>query len=174
MSKSNSVERLQHVFSILFLVYIIALLLKFLFSIDRVTFDTISASLCVYILFGVLWAIVFSLVDLFGESAAFANNLTPSHGDQLIHFEGSDTTTALYYSFVTMTTLGYGDITPVSPMARILSAIEAMIGQMYLAVLVARLVGLHIAQKPRARRLNNHESTSGATGASSRCQPVTT
>ena len=47
----------------------------------------------------------------------------------------------LYYSFVTLTTLGYGDITPVHPVARMLSYLEAVIGQLYLAVLVASLVG---------------------------------
>jgi len=50
----------------------------------------------------------------------------------------------LYYSFVTMTTLGYGDIVPRSSSARMFAAIEALMGQLYLAVLVARLVGLHI------------------------------
>jgi len=51
-----------------------------------------------------------------------------------------------YYSFVTLTTLGFGDITPVSDPARSLSLLEAIVGQLYLAVLVARLVGIHISQ----------------------------
>lgn len=51
----------------------------------------------------------------------------------------------MYYSFVTLTTLGYGDITPVSPAAKSFSFIEAVTGQIYIAVLIARLVGLHIA-----------------------------
>jgi hypothetical protein len=50
----------------------------------------------------------------------------------------------LYYSFVTLTTLGYGDITPASSPARSLSTLEAVTGQLYIAILVARLVGLHI------------------------------
>ncbi len=49
-----------------------------------------------------------------------------------------------YYSFVTMTTLGYGDIVPASPVARMCAVLQAVLGQLYLAVLVARLVGLHI------------------------------
>jgi hypothetical protein len=52
----------------------------------------------------------------------------------------------VYYSFVTMTTVGYGDITPVSPPARTLSWLEAMMGQFYIAVLVAALVGIRISQ----------------------------
>jgi len=51
-----------------------------------------------------------------------------------------------YYSIVTLTTLGYGDITPVTPWAKNLSALEAVIGQVYLTVLVARLVSLNAAQ----------------------------
>ena len=53
----------------------------------------------------------------------------------------------VYYSFVTMTTLGYGDIVPVSPAARTLAYMEAAMGQIYVAVLIARLVGLHTARK---------------------------
>ncbi len=56
----------------------------------------------------------------------------------------------IYYSFVTMTTLGYGDITPVSRMAKNLALLEAVWGQTYLAVLVARLVGLHLSGSGRS------------------------
>jgi hypothetical protein len=57
-----------------------------------------------------------------------------------------DSVVPLYYSFVTMTTLGYGDIVPHTPTARILSVLQSVMGQLYLAVLVARLVGLQISQ----------------------------
>ena len=52
-----------------------------------------------------------------------------------------------YYSFVTLTTLGYGDIIPVSPHARALSSLEAVVGQLFIAVLIARLVGMHIVHE---------------------------
>ena len=51
-----------------------------------------------------------------------------------------------YFSFVTLTTLGYGDIVPVSGPAKTFSTLEAIVGQLYIALLVARLVGLHTAQ----------------------------
>jgi hypothetical protein len=57
----------------------------------------------------------------------------------------------VYYSFVTQTTLGYGDITPITAPARSLSLLEAVIGQLYVAVLIARLVGIHIAQSSREK-----------------------
>ncbi len=50
----------------------------------------------------------------------------------------------MYFSFVTLTTLGYGDITPVSSGARSLAVVEALCGQLYLAVIVARLIGMHL------------------------------
>jgi voltage-gated potassium channel Kch len=55
-----------------------------------------------------------------------------------------------YFSFITLTTTGYGDIVPRSPLARTFAMLEAVMGQFYLAVLVARLVGLHIVHAPRA------------------------
>ena len=56
-----------------------------------------------------------------------------------------------YYSFVTLTTLGYGDITPLSSRVKVLSMLEAVVGQIYLVVLVARLVGLHISHSSRRK-----------------------
>ncbi|MEE9226447.1 MAG: potassium channel family protein, partial [Acidobacteriota bacterium] len=55
----------------------------------------------------------------------------------------------VYYSFVTLSTLGYGDITPVTPPARAFSFLEAVTGQLYLAVLIAGLVGIHISHRFR-------------------------
>lgn len=60
--------------------------------------------------------------------------------------------TMMYYSFVTLTTLGYGDIYPVSDAARILGMLEATLGQLYLVILVARLVGLYTSQESERRR----------------------
>ncbi len=53
---------------------------------------------------------------------------------------------AIYYSFVTMTTIGFGDVVPTTPLARMCSVVQGISGQIYLTVLVARLVGLHIAE----------------------------
>jgi hypothetical protein len=58
----------------------------------------------------------------------------------------------MYFSFATLTTLGYGDIVPTSPVSRMLASVEAIAGQLYLAVLVSRLVGLHIAEPIDQRR----------------------
>ncbi len=68
-------------------------------------------------------------------------------------------TQIISYSFVTLTTLGYGDIIPISPSARALAIVEALTGQIYLAVLVARLVGLHITHSSQDNRPKDQEDS---------------
>ncbi len=100
-----------------------------------VTLNRIVGALCLYLLLGVLWTVLFAFVELVEPTAfAYARNVP---GDPLEQF--------LYYSFVTLTTLGYGDVTPVHPVARTLAYFEAVIGQLYVAVLVASLVGRYSA-----------------------------
>jgi hypothetical protein len=60
---------------------------------------------------------------------------------------GNQLSELLYYSFVSMTTLGYGDLTPVKPLARTVAYLEAIMGQFYVAVLVAWLVGMYLSGK---------------------------
>lgn len=150
LSESDAIAIPTQVLGVLFIGYTVVLLLVFLFTTNRVTFDTISASLCAYLLLGVLWSIAYSLLEILAPGSfafAFANSQTaPS-----LRFGGQDTIFALYYSFVTMTTLGYGDIAPATSPARMLAAFQAVIGQLYLTVLVARLVGMHISQPTQTR-----------------------
>ena len=105
----------------------------------NVTHGMIFGAVCGYLLVGVSWAFTYSFVA-FLEPGSFTIAVSgqTSQGDVLPDF--------FYYSFVTLTTLGYGDITPVAPFARSLSTLEAIVGQIYLTVLVARLVGVHISQ----------------------------
>jgi hypothetical protein len=102
-------------------------------------------------LMGLTWASAYSgLAIAHPASFRFPTRLIdPQDGDPtaLPHFDEF-----LYFSFVTLTTLGYGDIIPVSSGARNLSALEAVGGQIYLAVLVARLVGLQVVHSARERR----------------------
>ncbi len=134
-----------HAIEISFLVFVVSLILRFMFRTDRVTSDMICASLCVYLLLGVLWAIAYSLLQL-ADPRSFALPAANSGDAEVMRFGGDRTLIALYYSFVTMSTLGYGDIVPRSSLARMTAAIQAIVGQLYLVVLVARLVGLHVAQ----------------------------
>lgn len=114
-----------------------ALILEDVLRHRRVTVDTLLGSLCVYILL--------SLVAMFGYLAVAATNTGAFRG-----LSGADRplNDLLYFSVTTLTTLGYGDIVPVAPLARALATLEALAGQLYLVVLVAYLVGLRLTQPP--------------------------
>jgi hypothetical protein len=116
----------------------------FVFTRQRVTANTVCASLCIYLLLGVIWALA-STVDLL-VAGSFQSTAAGATASPFARFGKGTSTHVLYLSFTTLTTLGYGDIVPVSPIARALTNIEAITGQIYLAVLVARLVGLNIAE----------------------------
>jgi hypothetical protein len=90
----------------------------------------IQGAVAAYLLLGLAWAYAYELVELVAPGA-FA-------GAAMEHGRGF-----VYYSFVTLTTVGYGDVTPVHPAARSLAMMEALTGQLYPAILLARLVSLH-------------------------------
>lgn len=143
VTQSIVVHAISNVLGIVFVSLVIVLVLDFLFRSHRVDTNMICASLCVYLLIGVAWACLNSLCYVFQENSfvyAYADEAAEAH----MLFGDEKSLTPLYYSFVTLTTLGYGDIVPVAPPAKILAILEAVIGQIYLTVLVARLVGLHI------------------------------
>lgn len=106
-----------------------------------ISFNRVVGALCIFLLFGVMWAVLFTLVEYFDPNAF--HYAGPQAADPVEQF--------LYYSFVTLTTLGYGDIVPIHPVARTLAYLEAVTGQLYLAVLVAGLVGRHIAGMASSR-----------------------
>jgi len=143
-----------HISGILFLTFAVLLILRFIFASRRVSSDMICASLCVYLLLGILGAIAYSLF-YYLDPTSFAFSFAKNSGAEVMRFGGERTFIAIYYSFVTMSTLGYGDIVPTSSLARTCAALQAVVGQLYLAVLVARLVGLHIV----------HSNECSATGA---------
>ena len=142
---SDGVAVASHLVGILFLTYAVVLVVRFLFSGDRVTADMIFASLCVYLLLGVAWAIAYSLIEHL-EPGSFVFSVVEGGDADLMRFGGERTFIPIYYSLVTMSTLGYGDIIPTSSSARACAALQAVVGPLYLTVLVARLVGLHVSQ----------------------------
>ena len=117
-------------------------LVRELFSVKRVTLDSISAAICAYLLLGLAWGFLFAVVAI-EHPGSFSRVL-------LVRSEASPMFMSLhnffYYSFVCLTTTGYGDIAPTSDAARVLSVLESVTGQMYLAILIARLVSLEVAQ----------------------------
>lgn len=129
--------------------YVTWLIFLSVFSGTEVNTDTIFGAVCVYILIGIVCAVAYQLIELV-DSSAFT--LTVSDGYQpVLNPAEAFFRTFIYFSFSTLTTVGFGDIVPVSSPARYVAILEAICGQIYLSVLVARLVGLHLttAKGPR-------------------------
>jgi amino acid transporter len=127
-----------------FFLYIVAVLLRGILRSEEVDADTLYGAVTAYLLIGVTWAFFYAMVYLVVPNAfTFGPLTTFVEADPLF----GDLRFFIYYSLVTLSTLGYGDITPLAPMARTLASLEAVLGQLYIAVAVAALVGTHIAQK---------------------------
>ncbi len=128
-----------------FLVFTAIEILKYVVRARRVTSELIFGAVSVYLMMGIVGALLFAVLELWSPGAL---QLPAGVGSAVS--DAAQFSAVAYYSFVTLTTLGYGDITPVSRLARSLATMEAVTGQLYLAVLVARVVGLQIAHSIRA------------------------
>lgn len=128
-------NRFFEIFSIsillVFLMLSIYLILRELTVAEQVTADIIKGGICVYFLLGFLWTVMYDVIYSLDINSFHAATPTLSRAD-LNHF-----------SFTTLTTIGYGDITPVSEMARVLANLEGIVGVIYPTVFIARLVSLH-------------------------------
>jgi voltage-gated potassium channel len=146
----KGIHTANHIFTVLFLGVVIAAILRFIFRSDRVNSDVIFASLCVYVMLGTLWAYLYAFIESV-VPGSFCYTATHLIHEPPLDIGGLQSITAFYFSFVTMTTLGYGDMYPVSSIAKMTASLQAIVGQLYLTVLVARLVGLHIAHSAAER-----------------------
>lgn len=125
----------SEIFGGIFYVFMVVIIISYLFKEKQITTDVIAGAVCAYFMLGMMWASIYAILEF----------LRPGSFDipQSLHGESSPFT---YYSYITLTTLGYGDITPISSEARSFSLLEAITGQIYLATLVARLVSMNIMQ----------------------------
>ena len=96
--------------------------------------ERVCAALCVYLLAGIAFGGVFTALETHAPGSLSATRPI-------------DLDDAVYFSFVTLATLGYGDIVPAAPATRSLAVLEAVFGQLYLAVLIARLVSLYARER---------------------------
>lgn len=125
----------EELFGALFIAYVLGFILSFIVRQHRVTKDVIMAAVCGYFLLGFMWSFIYFFVE-----AVLPGSFQLAQG-------ASDADTKfIYFSFVTMTTVGYGDVLPLSNAARSLAILEAVMGQLYLAVTIARLVGIQTSQ----------------------------
>lgn len=139
-----------HGTEVLLLAYLILLIASGIFTRDEVDTDTICGSITVYLLMAGVFSVLYTII-LELDPNAFR---IPADIDDPDGSLGPDRLMA-YYSLVTITTLGYGDITPRGELARSLANLESLIGQLYLTVLVARLVGRHISTSIAERSVSS-------------------
>ena len=136
--KSIEVVVAAQIFGALFVGFAISCLIKFIFNEKEVSKEVIYASVVVYLLLAILWAFAYMILEFIqGGSFSYPAGQIPD----FFHF--------LYFSCVTITTLGYGDVLPLSQEAGSLAILEAVTGQMYLVVVVAWLVGMHVSRRSR-------------------------
>lgn len=135
----------NHAIIVIVLFYIIVSLTRYLFIRKKVTRYTLYASLSSYLLIALLWALIFGITDLL-EPGSFRIPVEIAPDGRMASMGEAGSFHALYFSIVTLTTLGYGDISPLSVEARMLCSAEAFVGQMYVAITVARLVGIYTTQ----------------------------
>lgn len=112
-----------------------------------VSLDTLLIGVSSYLLLAVFWAAMYSICTLIDDSSFSFSDALKTSLDPRISLEGSHAGLAIYFSTVTQTTLGYGDITPVTSLARMLVSAQALMGQIYIAILIGRLVGLSIVSQ---------------------------
>jgi hypothetical protein len=136
--QNRAIDIAAAVFAILFFVYLAWLTLLFVLAARRVDANIVFAAICVYLLLGYTCGHAYYLIEVFIGDLDTIATVTGNLGYSAARTE------AIYFSFVTLTTLGYGDIAPLAPLTRSLAIVEAVMGQLFLVTLIARLVALHI------------------------------
>jgi hypothetical protein len=122
--------------TVLFMALTTTVIFRYILLEPEVTSDVLSGAVCIYLLSGLTWASVYILVDTM-QPGSFHVSHSQDTGATMTYSD------FLFFSFATLTTLGYGDITPVTTQARSFAIVEALYGVLYSAILIARLVGLY-------------------------------
>lgn len=138
--------------AILFAIYVVGHLLAFIMRAERVNSEVLCAAVSTYLMLGILWAMAYELVWVMSPES-FIVNETMTGTRSINGFE------ALYFSFGTLAPINDNDITPVSNVARTLVMIEAIVGMMFMGMLIARLVGIYSSEEAaeKTRRGPNRE-----------------
>jgi voltage-gated potassium channel len=123
---------------IIFLLLTISLAIRQVVSSGPINTNRVIGAICIYLLLGLIWSLFYVFLNM-AIPGSFSAQIGGAPFQQVHHF--------MYYSFVTLTTLGYGDILPVRETARAFSTIETIFGQFYMAILVGGVVATFIARK---------------------------
>lgn len=125
---------------VVFMIMVALTILIDLFRGRKVSGDTLAGAVCVYLLIAVIWGYFFLLIEVLVPGSF---SFTQGHARMQLWIS-QEFFPFFYFSMVTITTVGYGDMSPVSTEAQTFATIEALIGQIYLTILVARLVGMYM------------------------------
>jgi hypothetical protein len=128
---------LNDVIALLVLGLLFVMIVRQVFREGPITIRRVRGAVAVYLLIGIAWAVAYDLIDAVNPGA-FSRGADVHHTNLGLH---------IYYSFTTLTTLGLGDVLPVSPLARSLTLLEALVGQLFPAILIARLVAMEVTYR---------------------------
>jgi hypothetical protein len=145
---------LQIVLWLSILVFVTGTILEVIFESERVEIETLQAALCVHLLLGLLWAFVYALIEV-AAPGSFLTERGPriALADEQSRWAGF--LRLLVFSYSALTTTGFGGLTPASSFASICANLEALTAQVYLAVVIARLVGIRAAQPASAQDMRS-------------------
>ena len=136
---NKAIDAVGMLTGVFFIGLVISSFLGFMIKSADVNLEVIYMAILLYLLAALMWAFIYAFLELV-DPASF--NIDVDHPQEyFLVFQ--------YYSFVTITTLGYGDITPVTEVAKAFSILEAIVGQLYLVVAVAWLVGMHVSSRSK-------------------------
>jgi hypothetical protein len=128
------------------LVYVAATILQAVFESQKVGVETLQASLCVYLLLGLIWVFIYALIDL-SAPGSFMSSDPLRLASRTLDTPRAEFMRLVVFSYATMVCTGYGDLVPANGFANMCASLEAMTGQVYLAVVIARLVGIQSNQR---------------------------
>jgi len=130
---SRYIPVIMYGFGTILYLYIIVLLLKNLLAQKTVTTDMIYCAISIYLLIGIMWAGIYAILESLspGSFSGAASSVDP-----------------IYFSFVTLTTVGYGDVAPLTILSKRLAVFEAAMGSIYMAIIVALIVGRYLSPQP--------------------------
>ena len=134
----------DNITNIIYFTLICAFLGQYILTTRRVTLEVIFAAMCLYMILAILWAAIYTNLELYYTNAFTFNGQLA--GDAGV-VQGSIFRQMIYFSFVTLSTLGYGDILPVHKVSQSWAGVEAMIGQFFIAIVIARLVSVYTVEE---------------------------